>query len=439
MNDVPRQPHIVIIGGGFAGLSCAKALGNADVRVTVIDRRNYHLFSPLLYQVATAALSPADITEPIRKILAPFNNIEVVMGEVIGICGKAKRVVLESGERVSFDKLIIATGSRYNYFGHTEWEAFAPGLKTIDDARQIRNRLLLAFEKAERHHDPEEQRKLMTIVIVGGGPTGVEIAGAVAELARFTLASEFQHIDATNARIILVEAADRPLAAFPDPLSDFALTRLRSLGVEVMLNRSVEAVGQDYVKIAGEHIAAFSIIWGAGIKASPVAQWLGEKQDRIGRTQVRADFSLPSYPNVYVIGDSALYLAPGYDGGLPALAQVAKQQGQYLGSALKAQLRSGGKIRPFQYDDHGNTAIIGRNAAVIEIGKFRLRGRLAWILWAVIHVYLLVGFENRIRVSLQWLWRYFTFQRGARLITGVVYHGDRTTPTHNAGGNSGRA
>ncbi len=410
------RPHVVIVGAGFGGLACAARLGGKPIRVTVIDKHNYHLFVPLLYQVATAALSPADIAEPIRKILRRHRNVEVMMGEVTGVDTTTRQVRLAGGRTVGYDRLVIATGSLYHYFGHDEWAEMAPGLKTIEDARTIRTRLLTAFERAEMTDDPDRQRALMTTLVVGGGPTGVEMAGAVAELARFALARDFRRVDPRAARVVLVEAGPRVLAGFPQELSDYALEALRAKGVEVLLNHAVERVTPEGATVAGTFIPAGTIVWGAGIRASIAGTWLGVETDRAGRIKVDPDLSVPGVPGVYALGDTALALGED-EKPLPGLAQVAKQQGEHLGKALAGELLAGRKPGPFRFRNRGNTAIVGRNAAVFDFGRRRLKGWVAWVLWAIIHVYLLVGFEKRLLVSMQWLWRYATYQRGARLIT----------------------
>ncbi|MBP2302406.1 NAD(P)/FAD-dependent oxidoreductase [Azospirillum picis] len=434
-----RRPHVVIIGAGFGGLACAEALGGTDVQVTLIDRRNYHLFVPLLYQVATAALSPADIAQPIRRILSRHANIAVVLGEVVGIDVERRMVRLEPDgldrpSTLPYDRLVVATGSSYSYFGHDEWAAFAPGVKTIEDAQQIRARLLGCFERAELSESPEEQAMLMTIVVVGGGPTGVELAGAVAELTRFALARDFRRIDPRSARILLVEAGPRLLASFPEDLSRYATDALGRLGVTVMTGQAVERIEPDAVTIGGRVIPAGTIVWGAGVAASPAGRWLGVETDRAGRIRVDADLSVPGLDGVYALGDTAL--AAGDDGKpLPGLAQVAKQQGQHLGralaQALAASIGSDAPMPAFRFRNRGNTAIVGRSAAVFDFGTRRLKGWFAWVLWAFVHVYLLVGFEKRLLVSMQWLWRYLTYERGARLIIG-----DGAVPAASPAGNA---
>lgn len=410
-------PHVVILGAGFGGLACAQALGGRQVRVTVVDKHNYHLFVPLLYQVATAALSPADIAEPIRKALRQHKNVNVILGEVISINPEEKRITLRAGGYVSYDQLVIATGSSYNYFGHEHWAGMAPGLKTIANARAIRAKVLLGFELAEMSRDADEQRRLTTTVVVGGGPTGVEIAGAVAELARWSLARDFRNIDPRTARVLLVEAGPRILAPFPEPLADYARHRLEELGVTVLTDQSVDDVRGDGVVINGRFVPANATIWGAGIKASPAAEWLGIAPDRMGRVAVEPDLRVIGARNVFAIGDTAAFL--GEDGRpLPGLAQVAKQQGQHLGHSLAAHLERGSALAPFRFRNRGNTAVVGRSSAIFDFGHGRqMKGWFAWIVWALIHVYLLVSFEKRLLVSTQWLWRWLTYQRGARLIT----------------------
>ena len=412
-----RRPRVVIVGAGFGGLACAQALGNAPVQVTLVDRRNYHLFVPLLYQVATAALSPADIARPIRRILGRFANIDVVLGTAAGIDAAARRLRLADGRTFAYDKLVLATGSDYSYFGHPEWAQYAPGPRTLEDARRIRARLLTAFERAEGASDPHVQERLMTTVIVGGGPTGVEMAGAVAELARYALARDFRAIDPRRARIVLIEAGPRLLSGFPQSLSDYAKTALERLGVSVVLGEAVESIDATGVTVAGRRIDAGTVIWGAGIKASPAAGWLDVALDRAGRVSINPDLSVKGASDVYALGDIAN--APD-DAGvpLPALAQVAAQQGKHLGHALAAHFRDGRATPPFKFHNRGNTAIVGRHAAVFDFGWLQLKGRFAWLMWAIIHVYLLVGFDNRLRVTLQWLWAYVTYERGARLIMG---------------------
>ena len=409
------HPHVVIVGAGFGGLACAQTLGGKPVKVTIVDRRNYHLFVPLLYQVATAALSPADIARPIRRILGRYQNIEVVLGTVTKIDTAARRVRLGNGSELAYDKLVVATGSDYSYFGHPEWAEFAPGPRSLEDARRIRARLLTAFERAEASRDPVTQAALMTTAIVGGGPTGVEMAGAVAELASHALASDFRNIDPRRAKIILIEAGPRILSTFPEKLSDYAKAALERLGVTVITNEAVESIDANGVVVAGRRIDAGTVIWGAGIMASPVSGWLGVALDRAGRVPLNPDLSVKGVPDVYALGDMAN--APdGHGAPLPALAQVAAQQGYYLGRALAANLGGGRPLPPFKFRNRGNTAIVGRHAAVFDFGWLQLKGRFAWLMWAIIHVYLLVGFDNRLRVTLQWLWAYITYERGARLI-----------------------
>lgn len=435
---VDDRPHVVILGAGFGGLACAQALGGRAVRVTIIDRHNYHLFVPLLYQVATAALSPADIAEPVRKVLRRHRNIDVVMGEVTGIDTDSRCVRLASGY-VPYDRLVIATGSEYNYFGNDRWKAFAPGLKTIADARKIRARVLRGFELAEISKDPVEQRMLTTSVVVGGGPTGVEMAGAIAELARWSLRRDFRNIDPTCATTMLVEAGKRILAPFPEDLATYASRRLEKMGVTVRTGQPVEDIQESALTIGGEVVRARTIVWAAGVRASPAAQWLGIEADRLGRIPVRADLSVQGCTNVFAIGDVAAAMDEQGQ-PLPGLAQVAKQQGHYLGRSLAEQLERASPVQHFRFRNRGNTAVIGRSAAIFDFGTRQLKGWLAWILWAIVHVYLLVGFEKRLMVSFQWFWRWLTYQRGVRLITDDADPpAERQTPPAAPAGKPSRA
>jgi NADH dehydrogenase len=407
--------RVVVIGAGFAGIEVARGLGRARIPVTLIDRQNHHLFQPLLYQVATAALSPADIAEPARKVLRGLASVEVVLGEVTAVDQTAKTVTIANGMVFPFDWLVVATGATHSYFGHDAWSQFAPGLKTIEDARRIRSHLLMAFEKAEMSHDPSEQKRLMTIAVIGGGPTGVEVAGSIAELARYTLARDFHRIRAETATVLLLEAGPRILNAFPESLADYARRKLESLGVEVRTNCPVQEVRADRVVAAGEAIGVGFAIWAAGVTASGLGKLLGVPTDRAGRISVNGDLSVPGLRNTYVLGDLAL--TAGRDGKpLPGLAQVAKQEGIYLGRALVQRIKTGKSAEPFVFRNRGNAAIIGRHAAVFDFGWWQIQGWFAWAFWALIHIYLLVGFQHRLLVAIQWLWRYITYERGARLI-----------------------
>jgi NADH dehydrogenase len=410
------DPRIVIVGAGFGGLSAAKVLAGKPFDVTVIDRHNYHLFQPLLYQVATASLSPAEIASPIRAILQRAQNVNVMLGKVSGI-DLERREVLAEGRRIPYDTLVLATGAQHAYFGHGDWAAFAPGLKTIDDATYIRRRILLAFEKAETETDPAERARLLNFVIVGGGPTGVEMAGAIAELANRALAEDFRSIDPRAARIILVEAAPRLLTPFDPPLSEAARTSLEQLGVEVRLGTPVTALDAAGVSVGAERIEARTVIWGAGVIASPASQWLGAETDRAGRVKVEPDLSVPGHPDIFVIGDTAA-INDANGNPLPGVAPVAKQQGNYVAALLIAR-RDGRTTAPFRYRDLGSLATIGRKRAVIQMGRFKMKGFFAWLLWCVAHIYYLIGFRNRFVVAISWLWNYITFQRATRLITGM--------------------
>jgi NADH dehydrogenase len=408
-----RQPHIVIIGAGFGGLSAATGLGRAAA-VTVLDQRNHHLFQPLLYQVATAALSPADIAAPIRSILSRQANTEVILGTVTGI-DVAGRAVLIGERRIPYDQLVIATGARESYFGHDEWAAVTSGLKTIEDAETMRRRILIAFERAEACLDDIERHWQLTFVIIGGGPTGVELAGALAELAKAALARDFRHIDPTTARVVLIEAGPRLLPGFSASLSEAAARALTRLGVEVRLGATATCCA-DGVMLGDEHIASRTVIWAAGVAASPAAGWLGIEPGRGGRVPVGPDLTLPEHPEIFVIGDTAQVIGP--HGPLPGVAPVAKQQGAYVARVITARLAGKPPPGPFRYRDFGNLATIGRRAAVADFGWLRLTGRLAWLVWGVAHIYFLIGFRNRMAVAIDWLWSYLTYQRGARLITG---------------------
>lgn len=410
-----HRPRVVILGAGFGGLNAAVALRGAAAEVTVIDRRNHHLFQPLLYQVATAALSPADIAAPIRGILSRQANTAVVLGTVTAI-DVVGRAVAIGERRVAYDQLIVATGAREAYFGHDEWAETTLGLKTVEDATAMRRRILLAFERAEDGADEAERRRLLTFVIVGGGPTGVELAGALAELARAALARDFRHIDPKTARIVLIEAGPRLLPAFPPSLSAAAARALTRIGVETRCGVAVTACDAAGVMVGDERIDSRTVIWAAGVAASPAAQWLGVAAGRDGRVAVNTDLSLPVHPEIFVIGDTARVAGP--HGPLPRVAPVAKQQGAYVARVVAARLAGRPAPPPFRYRDYGNLATIGRREAVVDFGWLRLTGRLAWLVWGSAHIYFLIGFRNRIAVALDWLWSYLTYQRGARLITG---------------------
>jgi NADH dehydrogenase len=411
-----RRPQVVIIGAGFGGLAVARGLARAPVDVTLIDRQNHHLFQPLLYQVATAGLSPADIAWPVRHLLRHQTNTRVLMGEVTAVDASRKVVMLGDGP-VAWDWLVLATGASHGYFGHDEWAPHAPGLKDLDDATAIRRRLLLAFERAEMASSPELARRLLTIAIVGGGPTGVELAGAIAELAKRALTADFRAIDPTQARVLLIEAGPRLLPGFPESLSRYTADVLTRLGVEVRLGAAVTLCDEHGVHIGVERIPAATILWAAGVTASPAAAWLGLAGDRAGRVPVEPDLTVPGHDHIYVIGDTAL-ARDARGAPLPGIAPVAKQQGAHVARSIIARIQ-GRAATPFVYRDRGLLATIGRKSAVISYRKLRLRGWPAWWLWGAAHIYFLVSLRNRLIVVTQWLWSYFAFERGARLITGL--------------------
>jgi len=419
---VESTPHVVIIGAGFAGLYAARALKRADVRVTVIDRRNHHLFQPLLYQVATAGLSPGDIAYPIRAVLRRQKNARVLLEEAAAVDVAARQVRLRDGE-LPYDYLILATGAQHSYFGHDDWEPWAPGLKSLEDALEIRRRILLAFERAERETDESRRKALLTFVIVGGGPTGVELAGAIAEISRHVMAQDFRVIDPRQARIVLVEAGPRILPAYPESLSAKAQASLEKMGVEVLTKSLVTSVRPDAVSIGDRQIQTMTTLWAAGVQASPLARSLGVPLDRAGRVLVQPDLTVPGHPEVFVIGDLAAFLHQGGK-ALPGVAPVAIQQGRH---AARNILRAcqGRPLEPFHYIDKGSLATIGRAAAVADFGRIKLSGFFAWLAWLLVHIFFLIGFRNRFVVMIDWAWAYFSYHRAARLITGDIDKYDR--------------
>ena len=408
-------PHVLILGGGFAGIYAAKRLGRAPVRVTVVDRHNHHNFQPMLYQVATAALSPNDIASPIRSILRRHVNSEVVLAEVLNIDCQAKSVALTDGSVINYDYLVVGLGARHSYFGHPEWEAFAPGLKEIDDGLEIKRRVLLAFERAEREPDPVKRQAHLTFVVVGGGPTGVEVAGALAEIRRYALWRDFRHIDSREATVILLEGGDRVLSSYPQSLSARAKRTLRDLGVDVREQTLVTGIDAESVHAAGWRIPTRNVIWAAGNETSPVLKSLGAAQDRQGRVVVDQHCTIPGHPEVFVLGDACLFTQDNKP--LPGTCPVAIQQGQYTARAILDDLHQKPR-RPFRYRDKGQLAVIGRGRAVADIRDFHFSGFLAWLIWIFVHIFFLIGFRNRVIVLIEWAWSYITYQRGARVITG---------------------
>lgn len=406
--------RVVIVGGGFGGLRAAKRLAGVDADVTLVDRRNHHLFQPLLYQVATAGLNPADIADPIRRILRDQTNVEVLLAEAVRVRADDRVLELDAGE-LRYDTLVLATGARHSYFGHDEWEADAPGLKSVEDALEIRRRILSAFERAERATDPAERRRLLTFVVVGGGPTGVELAGAIAEIAFRSLSRDFRRIDPTNADVILLEGLDRILSTYPPSLSASARAQLSALRVDVRTGTLVTGVDGGGVDTSGGRIDAATVLWAAGVAASPLAATIGCQLDRSGRVLVEPDMSVPDHPEILVIGDLA---AAGTDGeAVPGVAPAALQGGNHAAAVIRADLE--GRPRPaFRYHDKGSLATIGRSAAVADFGRVRFGGFAAWVLWWAIHIAFLIDFRSRLAVMWGWAWQYVTFQHGARLITG---------------------
>ena len=415
-------PHVVIIGCGFGGLAAVKALARANVRVTLVDRANHHLFQPLLYQVATAGLASVAIAAPIRHILRKQSNVTTLLAEVRSIDIAERRVVLDDAAVLAYDYLIVATGVTHSYFGHDEWEPLAPGLKTLDDAMEIRRRVLLAYERAERATDPAVQRRLLSFVVVGGGATGVELAGTLAEIARHTLANEFRRIDSRDAHVVLVEGAERLLSAYPRSLSEKARTQLERLGVEVRTSTLVTAIDAEGVMFGEERLPAATVLWAAGVAASPLGRALGAPLDRAGRVTVEPDLSVAGHPEVFAIGDLVTVQTDGKP--VPGVGPAAKQMGRRAAQNILARLR-GAPTVPFRYVDYGSLATIGRHAAIGVIGPLRLSGLPAWLFWLFLHIFFLIGFRNRLMVMADWAWSYFTFARTARIVlTRESRHGD---------------
>lgn len=410
-------PNVVVVGGGFAGLYLAKALANRPVKVTLVDRTNHHLFQPMLYQIATAALSPGDIATPIRSILRRAKNVEVLLGEVARVDVAARAIELTDGSRVSYDYLALAPGARHSYFGKPGWEELAPGLKSLEDALEIRRRVLTAFERAERELDPVARQRLLTFVVIGGGPTGVELAGALAEIRKFALRRDFRRIDSRDATVMLLEGGPRLLPSYPPELSDRAKEALRHLGVDVRTETLVTSVEPGFVHAADWRIPAATVIWAAGNAASPLLGSLGVPLDRQGRVIVEPDCSIPGHREVFVLGDAAAFGPQPGRPAVPGVCPAAIQMGRYAADAIDADL-SGHARRPFRYRDKGQLAVIGRGRGVADIGRFETAGFVAWFLWVFVHIFFLIGFRNRVLVMFEWAWSYFTFERGARLITG---------------------
>ncbi len=419
----PKIPHVVILGAGFGGLAAAQRLCGKPVEVTIVDQQNHHVFQPLLYQVATAGLSPADIAAPIRSVVKNHAATHVRLDRVTGIEAKQQMVQLASGAALAYDYLIIATGARHSYFGKDHWADHAPGLKTIDDATRLRRNILLALERAEALPPGPARDRELTFVLIGGGPTGVEMAGAIAELARHTVSAEFRTIMSKLARVVLIEAGARLLPVFPETLSDCASRSLEKLGVEVRLNARVTDVDATGVVVSEERIDAATIIWCAGVMASPASKWLDVEADRVGRIAVAADLSVPGHDRIFAIGDT-VSLARADGRPVPGIAPAAKQMGDYAARAIAADVAGSPPLPPFRYRDYGNLATIGRKRAVADFGWTTLSGTAAWILWCVAHIFFLVGFRNRLVVGANWLWHYITFDRGARLITGTIISPD---------------
>jgi len=410
------RPHVVIVGAGFGGLEAARGLARAPVRVTLVDRRNHYLFQPLLYQVATATLSPADIAYPIRSILRRQTNADVVLAEVVSIDPDRRQVSLRDGGILSYDTLVVASGARHAYFGHEDWEPRAPGLKNLEDALEIRRRILLAFEEADRETAPERRQRLLTFAIVGGGPTGVELAGAIAEIADHVLVDDFRHIDPREARVVLIEAGPRILPSYSPKSSENAAAELRRLRVEVRTGEPVTAVDETGLVAGGRHLEAATVLWAAGVAASRVGSCLGAPVDKNGRVVVEPDLTAPGHPEIFVIGDLSLFT---HQGGkpLPGVSPVAMQQGRHVARSIRDRL-AGRAARPFRYLDKGSMAVVGRSAAIAELLGLNLRGFPAWLAWCLLHIFYLIGFRNRFIVMFEWAWAYVTYQRGARLITG---------------------
>jgi NADH dehydrogenase len=411
---MPKRPRVVIVGAGFGGLEAAKRLAGQAVDVTVVDRRNHHLFQPLLYQVATAALSPADIAAPIRSILAGAPNVRVLLDSVVGVVPIANCVRLSRGLLLPYDWLVLATGARHSYFGRDDWAPFAPGIKSIEDATAVRRRVLLALERAETERNPKARDALLTFVVIGGGPTGVEMAGAIAELARQSVSRDFRSITPHCSKVILVEAGERVLPSFPAELSMRTRRSLEQLGVEVRCGEPVTEIGRHHVCVGDDKILTHTIVWAAGVEASPAAEWIGARSDRLGRVVVGDDLLVPGHHDIFAIGDTAA-CDDGRGGILPGVAPVAKQQGRHVADVIL-----GRTAKHFRYRDYGNLATIGRRRAVADFGRVRLSGFPAWLVWCVAHVWFLVGFRSRLSVILHWAWNYFTYARSARLITGPI-------------------
>lgn len=422
--------HVVVVGAGFGGLETVHRLAGAPVRITIVDRRNHHLFQPLLYQVATASLATSEIAWPIRHLLRRRREITTLLASVEGVDKDASLVWLDDGSTLSYGTLVLATGARHAYFGHDDWEPFAPGLKTLEDATTIRRRILLAFEKAERETDPERRAALLTFVIIGAGPTGVELAGTIAELARVTLAGDFRNIDTRRARVVLVEGGPRVLASFTEDLSAYAQASLEKLGVEVELGNPVTECSPAGVVYGGKMLPASTIIWAAGVAASPAAEWLGAEADRVGRVKVEPNLTVPGHRNIFVIGDTAAIDGP--DGNpVPGIAPAAKQQGAHVAATIRARLKGRKTDERFRYRHQGSLATIGKRLAVIDFGWIRLRGALAWWIWGLAHIYFLIGVRNRLSVALSWLWIHTRDQRSSRLITQGGASAQRSAPENS--------